>query len=79
MSSAFRSESANRAPTATVSLSSDAESDIAPQESLTLASGPLAGESSLGRVTEPKWRWLLAGALVVLALEWVVYNKRVWV
>ena len=62
-----------------VTLCDDQESDIAPSTTLVLGSAPVAGASRAGKVMRPVWGWLLIGLLVVLTLEWIIYNKRVWV
>ncbi len=62
-----------------VSLCADSESEIAPRRTLVLGSAPVSGSSSAQNVMEPVWTWLLAAVLAVLALEWIVYNKRVFV
>jgi hypothetical protein len=60
-----------------VSLCDDGESDIAPATTLVLGSAPVEGQAGARNVMRPIWPWLLAGVLVVLTLEWIIYNKRV--
>ena len=62
-----------------ISLCDDEESDIAPSRTLVLGSAPVRGESRAANVMQPVWPWLLVGVLVVLTLEWIIYNKRVLV
>ena len=62
-----------------VSLCDDDESNIRPSKTLVLGSAPLTGESQATDVTQPLWPWLLIGVLLILTLEWIIYNKRVWV
>ncbi|MCB9867926.1 MAG: VWA domain-containing protein [Phycisphaerales bacterium] len=62
-----------------VNLFNAAESDVAPRKSLTLAGKHLAATDDVHRVNKPLWPWLLLGLLAVLALEWAIYSKRVFV
>ena len=58
---------------------SETESLVAPADGL--AVGTLQVESSYQSVdvNRPAWRYVLVGLLVLLVLEWIVYNKRVFV
>ena len=38
-----------------------------------------ATSGQLAKVNRPFWPWVLLAALFVLMLEWVIYNKRVFV
>ncbi len=53
------------------------ESDIAPESSVALASRIVSssGRSSAG--VRRYWRWLLLGSLLLMMLEWYVYNRKV--
>jgi hypothetical protein len=62
-----------------VSLCDDDESDIRPSKTLVLGSAPVTGESRATNVTQPLWPWLVVGVLLILTLEWIIYNKRVFV
>jgi hypothetical protein len=65
--------------TYSVNLFSAAESDVAPKKSLTLAGKQLTATEEVRRVNKPVWPWLLLGLLAILALEWAIYSKRVFV
>jgi hypothetical protein len=36
------------------------------------------GESAWQPARKEIWKWILAGALLVLMVEWYIYNKRVY-
>ena len=50
------------------------ESDIAPRPIPTIAGSALTGLSSDG--LSERWRWLAAGALALLGVEWLVFARR---
>ncbi|MCH7719809.1 MAG: BatA and WFA domain-containing protein [Planctomycetes bacterium] len=62
-----------------VNLFSPAESRVAPNRHLTIGGAVVAASESLERINEPLWQWPLLAVLAVLLLEWIVYNKRVFV
>ncbi len=62
-----------------VNLFSPAESRVAPNRNLTIGGAVVAASESLERINEPLWQWPLLAVLAVLLLEWIVYNKRVFV
>ncbi len=62
-----------------VNLFSAAESDVKPRSALTLAGTKLTATEEVQRVNKPLWPWLLLAVLAVLAIEWAVYSKRVYV
>ena len=54
------------------------ESEIAPRPQLTLASGQVQAQSGrVKRTNMPLWHALVAAALVLVCIEWWVYNARV--
>lgn len=58
------------------------ESDIPVHESLVTASHEASSQESQspsGRIRRDIWPWLLVAALVVMVLEWFVYNRKVHV
>jgi len=55
------------------------ESDVAPRKKLTLSGKQLTASDEVRRVNKPVWPWILLGVLAVLALEWAIYSKRVFV
>jgi hypothetical protein len=62
-----------------VNLFSPDESRIAPERVVVLGSTVLAAAQGKVLVNEPLWPWVLVALLVILLLEWIVYNKRVYV
>jgi len=62
-----------------VNLLSEAESRIQPAETLVLGAGQvIAGQSGESqRANVPLWPWLVAAALALLCMEWIVYNGKV--
>lgn len=62
-----------------VNLFNDVESRVLPATALTLGANRVEAEAGEVKVNRPLWRWALIGLLMVLLLEWVVYNKRVMV
>ncbi len=54
-----------------------AESDIAPADSVALASRVVSASSVRESAARRAWRWLLLAALGVLMLEWYIYNRKV--
>ena len=55
------------------------ESCIAPVESITIGAEKVTTATGPTKVNEPLWPWLALGALVVLVLEWWIYNRRVMI
>ncbi|MEP0842737.1 MAG: hypothetical protein HRF43_08500 [Phycisphaerae bacterium] len=62
-----------------VNLLDETESWIAPNEQFTIAAGEVEQRSGKDRVNRPLWPYLLGAMAVLLAIEWIVYNKRVFV
>ncbi|MCP4246359.1 MAG: VWA domain-containing protein [bacterium] len=62
-----------------VNLFSPLESDTSPNRTLTLGTNQVASIDQVESVNRPFWPWLLGAVLFVVLLEWVVYNKRVFV
>jgi hypothetical protein len=55
------------------------ESHVAPNPTLVLGGTTLTAGEGVQTVNRQIWSWLLLALLFVLLLEWVVYNKRVFV
>jgi hypothetical protein len=55
------------------------ESNVAPVRSLTVGAGNVEPQAAGVQVSKPAWTYFLLALLVVLLLEWVVYNRRVMV
>lgn len=62
-----------------VNLFNEIESDISPAPSVTIGAGRLSASASEVVVNRPAWRYLLLGLLLLILLEWVVYNRRIFV
>jgi von Willebrand factor type A domain/Aerotolerance regulator N-terminal len=65
----------------TVNLFDPAESDIPPakDKSIQIGSVTIAGQANYEPVRQETWKWLLLAGLVVLLVEWYIYNQRVYV
>jgi len=61
-----------------VNLFDSRESDIAPVDTLELGPTEVEGESAWQPARKEIWKWILVGALLVLMVEWYIYNKRVY-
>lgn len=62
-----------------VNLFDDRESDIRPASELRMGTEEVATTSGTQRVNQPLWNLVLLAALGVLLVEWIVYNRRVFV
>jgi hypothetical protein len=62
-----------------VNLFNAVESDVAPVENMALGADGATAQASAVQVTRPAWPYLLLAILVLLILEWIVYNRRVLV
>ncbi len=63
-----------------VNLEDEAESDITPpSEPLTIENRPVAEMAAIKTATPEVWRWFVGAALVLVMVEWWVYNRRVMV
>ena len=55
------------------------ESDVKPASSLVIGAASVPTQSAILKVNKPAWPWFLLAMLVFLILEWIVYNKRVFI
>ena len=55
------------------------ESNLTVREKLELGYEELTGVRTQQETRREFWPWILLGALVVLMIEWVVFNKRVFI
>ncbi len=62
-----------------VNLFNPVEGRIEPSPQLAIGSGAVKTEAAAVEVSRPAWPYLLLAILVLLLLEWVVYNRRVFV
>ncbi len=58
-----------------VNLFSPAESNLAPQPSIPVAGQPTAPGTTQSQRPQEFWPWLLVAALLLLTLEWWIYNR----
>ena len=62
----------------TVNLFSSQESNIVPAPEVQIGAQNVAANTEQKDIVRVEyWRWLLALALVVLSVEWYLYNRRV--
>jgi len=53
------------------------ESDIRPRELTTLGGRAVVQGTPIRTATPEVWRWFVGAALVLLMIEWIIYNRRV--
>jgi len=63
----------------TVNLFNSQESYVRPSAQVTLGSQIVKTEAGSVLVNEPAWPYFLLGLLAVLLLEWIIYNRRIFV
>ncbi|HPM83137.1 MAG TPA: BatA and WFA domain-containing protein [Candidatus Anammoximicrobium sp.] len=61
-----------------VNLFDSRESDLKPRPKIDLGHEEVSGQGGLEPARKELWRWLLAAGLVVLAFEWYIFNRRVY-
>jgi len=62
-----------------VNLFNAVESRVAPNPTLTIGAEPVEAQAGAVEVNRPAWHYFLIAVLILLLLEWVVYNQRVFV
>ncbi|MFQ5413676.1 MAG: BatA and WFA domain-containing protein [Phycisphaerae bacterium] len=62
-----------------VNLFNAVESDVSPANTLTIGAESVRASQSTVRVRRPAWQYFLAGVLALLLIEWIVYNKRIFI
>ncbi len=62
-----------------VNLFNISESDVKPSSSLTLGAQLMETQAGSIDVNQPAWPYFMMALLVLLILEWVIYNLRVFV
>ena len=62
-----------------VNLFNEVESHVEPTSALALGAANLPAKAASIQVTKPAWPYFLIALLVLLLLEWVIYNQRVFV
>jgi len=63
----------------TVNLFSAGESFVRPSRTVTLGAQAVTSQSGSVQTNEPAWPYFLIALLMLLLLEWIVYNRRVFV
>jgi Ca-activated chloride channel homolog len=61
------------------SLTSEAESDTAPRDSIRARAGEVSGQVASFYSEREFWRWVALAVLTVLTIEWWVYHRRITV
>ncbi|QOJ13299.1 MAG: VWA domain-containing protein [Planctomycetia bacterium] len=62
-----------------VNLEDEWESDIRPRSGLSVGGTPVVERSGIRTDTPEIWRWFIGVALLIVFLEWYIYNRRVMV
>ncbi|UCE58474.1 MAG: VWA domain-containing protein [Phycisphaerales bacterium] len=62
-----------------VNLFDSTESQVAPTSTLTLGTQQIQAKTGTLNVNQPAWRHFVIAMLVLLLIEWIVYNRRVFV
>lgn len=66
--------------TVAVNVDDEFESDIRPRDTLTLPTGAQVDRGEAIQTSTPEvWRWFIGAALLIVLLEWWVYNRRVMI
>jgi hypothetical protein len=74
----FEGRSAKPTRQFAVNLFDSRESDLKPRPKIELGHEEVTGVGGLEPARKEFWRWLLGAGLIVLAFEWYVYNRRVY-
>ncbi len=62
-----------------VNLTDARESDITPRARIKIGGQEIAVGEAITTATPEIWRWFVGGAIVLLLLEWYIYNRRVMI
>ena len=62
-----------------VNLSDAVESDITPQTTLTVGGASVEVGKAITTATPEIWRWFVGAALLLVLVEWIIYNRRVMI
>jgi len=62
-----------------INLFDETESNVAPVKAITLGATSVEAKAGVAPVNKPAWTYFLLGVLLFLLVEWVVYNRRVFV
>ncbi|HWP43804.1 MAG TPA: BatA and WFA domain-containing protein [Blastocatellia bacterium] len=64
-------------PAFAASLLSEAESDLAPRDSIKTRAGEIEGQVDTFTSEREVWKWLAVAAIMLLAVEWWAYHRRI--
>ncbi|HET9532855.1 MAG TPA: BatA and WFA domain-containing protein [Blastocatellia bacterium] len=64
-------------PSFAASLLSEAETDLTPRDSIKTRAGEVKGQVETFSSEREAWKWLALAALLVLAIEWWAYHRRI--
>ncbi len=62
-----------------VNLFSSRESDLTVADSVKMGYEKVAATSSVVQARQETWRWILLAGLLLLVIEWIVFNRRVFI
>jgi hypothetical protein len=62
-----------------VNLFDPQESDLRPRSSLEFGHEAVQGQTVFQPTRQELWKWILAVGLIVLVIEWTIYNRRVFI
>ena len=62
-----------------VNLFSNRESDLAVADSVKMGYEKVAATSSVVQARQETWRWILLAGLLLLVVEWIIFNRRVFI
>jgi hypothetical protein len=64
-------------PPFAVTLLSEAETDTTPRDSIKTREGEVAGQAESFQSEREAWRWIALATLIILAVEWWIYHRRI--
>ena len=64
-------------PPFAVTLLSEAETDTTPKDSIKTREGEVAGQAESFQSEREAWRWIALATLMILAVEWWIYHRRI--
>ncbi len=73
----YIAEAGGRRQAFAVNLLSREESDTRPRDTLKFGNRPVLAGSGAVNTSREIWRWLLLAAVLILAVEWWVYHRRI--
>jgi hypothetical protein len=64
-------------PPFAATLLSEAESDTTPRDSIKTRDGEVGGGPESFRSEREVWKWIALATLMILAVEWWIYHRRI--